>query len=134
VLRRGGRVALAVWGPRASCGWAPVLEIVDAEVTGDVCPLFFRLGSADALAGACREAGFTNVESRRLETTLAYVDVAEACAAAFVGGPVALAWSRFDAGVRERVRNRYLEALARWRDGCGLPRACVLCHRRRQAQ
>ena len=39
------------------------------------------------------------------------------CEAAFVGGPVALAWSRFDAAVRERVRRRYVEAIAPWRDG-----------------
>jgi len=50
---------------------------------------------------------------------LKYADADEACDAAFVGGPVALAWSRFDAAVRERVRARYLEAIAPWRDGRG---------------
>jgi hypothetical protein len=37
----------------------------------------------------------------------------------FVGGPVALAWSRFDDIVRERVRGRYVEAIARWRRDVG---------------
>ena len=43
------------------------------------------------------------------------VDADEACDAAFLGGPVALAWSRFDADVRARVRSRYLETLETWR-------------------
>ena len=120
VLRRGGRAGCVVWGARATCGWAPVFEIVDAEVASDVCPLFFRLGAAgNVLADACAEAGFTRVESQRLDTTLVYADGDAACDAALVGGPVALAWARFDADVRLRVRQRYLEAIARWRIGTG---------------
>ena len=42
-----------------------------------------------------------------------------ASAAAFAGGPVALAWSRFDAAARDRVQARYLEAIAPWREGRG---------------
>lgn len=41
----------------------------------------------------------------------------EAGDAAFVGGPVALAWSRFSDEVRARVSARYLEAIESWRDG-----------------
>ena len=43
----------------------------------------------------------------------------QACDAAFVGGPVALAWSRFDAAARARVRRRYLDTIAPWRHGRG---------------
>lgn len=54
VLRPGGRAGLAVWGARESCGWAPALEIIDAEVASDVCLLFFRLGATmSGLADAC---------------------------------------------------------------------------------
>jgi hypothetical protein len=56
---------------------------------------------------------------RRRRDVLDYADADDACAAAFVGGPVALAWSRFDATVRARVQQRYLEALAPWRVGEG---------------
>ena len=116
VLRPGGRIVVAVWGERARCGWSAVFRIVDAEVESDVCPLFFRLGQGDTLARLCAAAGFDAVEQHRVDATLAYGDADEACGAAFVGGPVALAWSRFGEEVRERVCQRYLEAIEPWRD------------------
>jgi len=116
VLRPGGRLVLAVWGDRARCGWSAVFRIVDAEVASDVCPLFFRLGQDDALARLCADAHLVDIESHRFASTLAYGDADEACGAAFVGGPVALAWSRFGDEVRERVCQRYLEAIEPWRD------------------
>ena len=119
VVRPGGRIALAVWGERSHCGWAPLFPIVDAEVESDVCPLFFGLGVPGALADACARAGLADIVERRLAASLDYRDADEACAAAFVGGPVALAWSRFDDGVRERVRSRYLAAIRPWRQGRG---------------
>jgi SAM-dependent methyltransferase len=119
VLRPGGRAVLAVWGERARCGWAPLFGIVDAEVRSEVCPLFFGLGQGEALARRCASAGLEVTLQRRRSDSLDYADAAEACAAAFAGGPVALAWSRFDAAVRERVQSRYLASIASWRDGSG---------------
>jgi SAM-dependent methyltransferase len=117
VLRPGGRAVLAVWGERARCGWAPLFGIVDAEVRSEVCPLFFGLGQGDVLARRCAAAGLRVTAQRRRRDSLDYADADEACAAAFVGGPVALAWSRFDATVRKRVRTRYLEAIEPSREG-----------------
>jgi ubiquinone/menaquinone biosynthesis C-methylase UbiE len=119
VLRPGGRAALAVWGERVRCGWAPLFGIVDAEVRSEVCPLFFGLGQGDALAQACARAGLQVTLQRRIADTLDYENADDACDAAFAGGPVALAWSRFDATVRQRVRERYVDAIAPWRDGSG---------------
>ncbi len=49
--------------------------------------------------------------------TLDYQDAGAACDAALVGGPVALAWSRFDAPTRARVRENYLRVIEPWRFG-----------------
>lgn len=117
VLKPGGRIAVAVWGERSRCGWSSVFPIVDAEVASEVCPLFFRLGVEDALALACVDAGFVVSAHRRISTTLDYANADEACHAAFVGGPVALAWSHFDEVARARVCARYLESIEPWRHG-----------------
>jgi SAM-dependent methyltransferase len=115
VLREGGRIVLAVWGERARCGWAELFSIVDAEVTSEVCPLFFRLGQAETLADICSNAGLDVTTRCRITTTLDYPNDDQACDAAFIGGPVALAWSHFDRDARTRARARYLDAIETWR-------------------
>jgi len=119
VLRPGGRMLLATWGERSRCGWAPLFGIVQERVASDVCPLFFRLGVPDLLARLCADAGFEAIEQVRLRTPLEFADADQAGRAAFVGGPVALAWSRFDAATQAEALRLYLAAIEPWREGAG---------------
>ena len=117
LLEPGGRAAAAVWGARARCGWAEIFPIVDARVSSEVCPLFYQLGTKDSLARAFSQAGFVDVRFERLEVELSYASAEEALNAAFRGGPVALAYSRFDAATRQAVHAEYLESIDGYRDG-----------------
>jgi ubiquinone/menaquinone biosynthesis C-methylase UbiE len=116
-LRPGGRAVAAVWGARDRCGWADIFPIVDARVQSEVCPMFFQLGTADRLAQVMAEAGFSGIEPARLSSVLRYESAADACGAAFEGGPVALAYSRFDAATREAAHAEYLASIDAWRAG-----------------
>jgi ubiquinone/menaquinone biosynthesis C-methylase UbiE len=130
VLRPGGRLAVAVWGPRSACGWAEVFPIVERRVASDVCPLFFQLGGGDALRYALTRAAYSGIEVERLATTLSYDSGESACGAAFAGGPVALPYSRFDPEVRDEVHAEYLASIAAYRrgDGYEVPAEFVVAH------
>ena len=119
VLRRGGRAVSAVWGARRKCGWAEIFPIVDARVRTEVCPLFFQLGTGDAQETVFEMAGFTNVRSARISTLMRYETAEEACGAAFAGGPVALAHSRFDEGTRAEAHAEYTASIAPYKNGNG---------------
>jgi ubiquinone/menaquinone biosynthesis C-methylase UbiE len=119
VLRPGGRAAAAVWGARRDCGWAAIFPITDARVASDVCPMFFHLGTGDVLARTFEAAGFTDIRAQRLLTTLCYASPDDALRAVFRGGPVALAYSRFDEATRRAVHAEYLASIAAYRTGAG---------------
>jgi ubiquinone/menaquinone biosynthesis C-methylase UbiE len=119
VLRPGGRAVVAVWGARARCGWAEIFPIVDRRVKSDVCPMFFQLGTGESLRQHLDSAGFGEVQTSRMSTTLEYASADEALGAAFVGGPVAMAYSRFDEPTRREVHAEYLASIARFSQGTG---------------
>ena len=81
--------------------------------------MFYRLGGDDALLWEMEAAGFTQVTTERLETRLMYASAHDACGAAFDGGPVALAYSRFDEQVKDEVRAEYLASIDAFRHGDG---------------
>lgn len=118
-LRPGGRAVVAVWGARANCGWAEIFPIVDSRVNSEVCPLFFQLGTGNALAYAMGIAGLMEVSVQRISTILEYASEDDAIGAAFAGGPVALAYSRFDDETRDAAHAEYLESIAGFRNGSG---------------
>jgi len=111
MLRPKGRAVCAVWGQRNKCGWADIFPIVDARVQSEVCPMFFRLGTAQNLQHAFKAAGFGDIVEKRLDTRLEYASGEEACDAAFVGGPVALAYSHFSPDTKSQARREYLESI-----------------------
>lgn len=119
VLKPGGRAVFAVWGERANCGWAEIFPIVDARVKSSVCPLFFRLGTGPVLAREMEAAGFTGIETTRLTAHLPYPDDRAAIEAAFIGGPVALAYDRFDEPTRAAAHREYLNSIAAFRTAEG---------------
>ena len=83
----------------------------------EVCPLFFRLGTADALKSEFEAAGFSDVTSERLQYDLKFDSADEAVGAAMIGGPVALAYARFDDETRDATRAEYLASIEPYRNG-----------------
>lgn len=119
VLRPGGRAVVAVWGSRDRCGWAEIFPIVDRRVASEVCPMFFQLGTGDNVRYVLQRAGFADIDVVRLPSPLRYDSAEAACGAAFAGGPVALAYSRFDDQTRAEAEAEYLASIEPWRDGDG---------------
>ncbi len=119
VTKPGGRAVSAVWGKRDRCGWAEIFPIVERRVASEVCPMFFRLGTGELQASLFESAGFTDIQTTRITTVLEYENGEEACNAAFAGGPVAMAYSRFDDATRASAHADYLESIAAFKRGDG---------------
>lgn len=119
VARPGAEVSALVWGARKECGWASIFPIVDRRVETDVCPLFFQLGTGDALQKAFKDVGFGKIEASRFSSDLYFNDDKDACLAAFWGGAVALANQKFDKKTRQEANREYLEFIQSYKSGEG---------------
>ena len=117
VLKPGGRAAAAVWGARKNCGWAEIFPIVERRTASDVCPMFFALGTGGTMAESFRSAGFSNVREERISVPIIFPTADAAIGAAFIGGPVALAHSRFDDETRDGAYAEYLESIDAFKQG-----------------
>lgn len=111
VLKPGGRAVAAVWGERKHCGWADIFPIVDRRVASDVCPIFFQQGTGNTLAKTFEAAGFQGVESERIRVGLEYGSAEQAILAAFAGGPVALAYQKFNETTKQEAHRDYLDSI-----------------------
>lgn len=133
VLKPGGRAVVSVWGERKNCGWAEVFAIVDRRVASEVCPLFFQLGGPGAMKTAMKTAGFEDVAVERIHVGLEYKSDKEALTGTFLGGPVALAYGKFDEETRRAADQEYLESIATFRrgDGYEIPGEFVVARGRR---
>lgn len=128
-LRPDGRAAFAVWGARKACGWADIFPIVDARVKSDVCPMFFRLGTGETLDREMTVSGFSDVTCRRITADLPYANDRDVLDAAFLGGPVALAYARFDDATKRDVESDYLSSIAQFKQNGSykIPGEFVIC-------
>ena len=133
VLKPGGRAVFAVWGARKNCGWADIFPIVDARVKSEVCPMFFRMGTGNVMANELAEAGFDDIKEERISTVLPFANDDNALTAAFTGGPVALAYSRFDETTRRQAHDEYLASIAAYKTAQGykIPGEFVVCSARK---
>ncbi|MFO8029584.1 MAG: class I SAM-dependent methyltransferase [Cyclonatronaceae bacterium] len=119
VLKPGGRAAVAIWGERKNCGWADIFPIVEKRVASDVCPMFFQQGTGDTLEHTFSLAGFDKLEVNRFKTDLHFKSPEHIIMAAFSGGPVALAYNKFDEETRDGAHQEYLDSIAHFKNGSG---------------
>lgn len=129
VLKPGGRAVAAVWGSRKNCGWADIFPIVDKRVNTDVCPMFFNLGEGQVLKYLFENAGFKEITVQKISTTLYYASDEDAADASFLGGPVAMAYSRFDDDTKAKVRAEYIKSISPFKttNGYKIPGEFVIC-------
>lgn len=119
VAKPGGKVVASVWGRREMCGWAGIFPTVDARVETDVCPLFFNLGTGGGLEVVFEMAGLQQVVAHQIQVSLEYASPTDAIMAAFAGGPVALAYDKFDEQTRAAAEADYLTTIAKYKNGGG---------------
>ena len=119
VLKTGGRAVIAIWGERKNCGWADIFPIVDKRVASEVCPMFFQQGTGKTLEYSMQKAGFDNIQTERISVELNFKNPEHAVLAAFSGGPVALAYRKFDENTKEEAHQDYLDSISQFRNGKG---------------
>ncbi|CAN5325318.1 hypothetical protein BH23BAC3_BH23BAC3_29520 [soil metagenome] len=119
VLKPGGRAGIAIWGERKHCGWADIFPIVDQFVASGVCPMFFQQGTGNSLEQSMKTTGFRDIKIIRFHQKLIFHDDEHALMAAFAGGPVALAYQKFDDQTKEDVHQEYLDSISEYKNGEG---------------
>lgn len=119
VLKPGRRAAVVIWGERGKCGWAEIFPIVEKRVASDVCPMFFQQGTGNTLEITMKMAGLVDVRTERRKAELHFPDEETVVMAAFAGGPVALAYQKFDEDTRQGAHEEYLASIAPYRNGSG---------------
>ena len=119
LLRPGGSTSVLVWGRRERCGWYNLFDIVEKRATSDVCPMFFSLGNPGMLPLSFEKSGYMMVEAKTIDATLHFDSAADACGAAFAGGPVALVYHKFNESVKDEVHREYLASIAQYENDTG---------------
>ena len=126
VLRPSGRVAIAVWGAREDNPWLGLLMDSITEITGNVVPPPgrpgpFALSDADRLQNLFAHAGFADIASERITTSLRSPSFdAWWKRNLTVAGPIAVILGGMDDNTRSRVQDHVRTAVARYEAGRAL--------------
>ena len=135
VLRPGGRLALAVWGPPER---NPLFAILAAALVarGQLpppapapAPGIFTMAAAERTSGLLREAGFRGLRTEEVPVCIVLPDVGEYVALiADTAGPIGLALQRLPDGELELVQRQAQTACERFAcaDGYAMP-GLALC-------
>jgi SAM-dependent methyltransferase len=139
VLRPGGRVALAVWGPRECNPWLGVMfDAISAQLGRPVPPAAvpgpFSLENADKLAALLTDAGLSDVSVIELSVPLlAGSFEAWWTARSALAGPLRKILASLPADARDAIRASAQEAARPYeaRDGLEFPGVALLASGRR---
>lgn len=139
VLRRGGRLAATVWGPRDRNPWlAVVFEVVSEELGAPVpppgIPHPFSLDDAAAFAAVLSSAGFADVEVEEVEVPYRAGSVEEWWTrTATLAGPLAQRLRALPAAATAALLERAREAVRPYetREGLELPGVALIGTARR---
>lgn len=142
VLRPGGRIAIAVWGPRERNPWlGVVLDSVSAQLGRPVPPPGvpgpFSLDDADELAGLLDDAGLTDVAVGELPVPMQIGSFDEWWArTSALAGPLATMLSSLPEEAALALRARAREAVRPYETPAGLqfPGVTLLATARRPAE
>jgi SAM-dependent methyltransferase len=126
VLRPGGRVALAVWGPRERNPWLGlVFDAVSAQLGRPVPPPGipgpFSLGDSDRLAGLLSAAGLADVTVSELSVPLRAGSFEEWWVrTSALAGPLAKVLTSLPEPAKQALRTHLHEATSAYRTPAGL--------------
>jgi SAM-dependent methyltransferase len=139
VLRPGGRLALAVWGPRARNPWLGVVfDAVSAQLGAPVPPPGvsgpFSLDDGDRLAALLSDAGLTDVNVSEVSVPLRAPSFdAWWAMTTSLAGPLALMLASLPPDAADGLRTRAVEAVGPYEVSTGLefPGVALLAGARR---
>ena len=134
-LKSGGRLRFVCWRGAAENLWATApfaaaMDLLPPQEPGDPhAPGPFAFADGERLKAILTQAGFSNPRLEKLETHMHMgADVDEAVDQAFKIGPLARALAQADDAVKDQVRARIRDALAKFQTprGVAAPAACWL--------
>ncbi len=139
VLRPGGRVALAVWGPRDRNPWLAIVfealsAVVGAPIPPPGIPGPFSLDDPDQLSALLSDAEFADVAVTELEVPLRADSFEEWWTRTIaLAGPIANILASLPADASQALRARLQEAVSTYETPTGLelPGSALLASGRR---